>query len=176
MQLALYQMKEKGDPAIEPVMAELRQAVHRRAVPERRGARQPGDAPDEASRDQHRSGRRQRLRPREEEPAARARDRRRLPAGVQPARALLPRDGQAEGGSRRSRRKTATFSEDEEGRPAAARARGARVLASHSQEPELRGDPQHRGPHPGRAAEHQRRRARVPDRRPSSIRRSSRRR
>jgi len=27
VQLALYQMKEKGDPAIEPVMAELRQAV-----------------------------------------------------------------------------------------------------------------------------------------------------
>ncbi len=68
-----------------------------RQVPERRGARQPRDAADEAPRHEFRPGRRERLRPCEEEPAARARHRRRLPAGVQPARALLLRDGEDQG-------------------------------------------------------------------------------
>ena len=47
------------------------------------------------------------------------------------------------------------------GRRAAARARGVRVLAGRPQEPLVRADPQHRGPHPERARAGQRRGRRV---------------
>jgi hypothetical protein len=65
-------------------------------LPERGGpgrARSPSDA---AQQQRLRQRRGERLRTREEEPSARARRRRRFHAGVQPARALLPRAREAE--------------------------------------------------------------------------------
>ena len=80
-----------------------------------------------------------------------------------------------------TRRARAAVSRDERGdrqarRRAAARARGARLLAGDPEEPELRADPQHRGSHPERARSGQRRGRRVRRTRRSSIRRSSKRR
>ena len=88
------------------------------------------------------------LRLREAEPPARARHRRRLHAGVQPARALLLRQREEEG--RRVQASVGPHDRDERGdrqarRRAAARARGARLLAGDAQEPELRAHPQHAG-------------------------------
>ena len=164
VQLALYDLKEKGDSAIEPVIGRVGSGRQRRAVSERRGARQPGDASDEAARDQLGSRRRQRLRSRQEEPAARARDRRRVPAGVQSARALLPRDREAEGRWRRAHgRKTATFTKTR--RADQQQLELAALVCSQAirKNPNYAGHPQHRRAHPGRAAEHQQRGPRVPD-------------
>ena len=82
----------------------------RRQLPERAGARRPRDVPDAARlgqrrRELPREGGRQGRRPpglrlREAEPAARARHRRRLHAGVQPAGALLLRQREEEGRQR----------------------------------------------------------------------------
>ena len=101
-----------------------------------------------------RQGRDLRLRLREAEPPARARHRRRLHAGVQPARPLLLRAARRRrrGSGKKFGRTIATNAAlGEARRRAAARARRARVLAGHPKEPELRADPQHGGPHPERA-------------------------
>ena len=139
-QLALYQFKADGERRRGDQRA--RAGRQRRELPERARARRPRDVPDAARlrqrrRELPRQGRRQGRRPaglrlREAEPPARAGHRRRLHAGVQPARPLLLRQREEEGAaaarssaarSRRTRpsRSAATFSSSSSRRSSARR-------------------------------------------------------